>query len=415
MMHRTATLIALLLAMVAPLGRTQAAPLLEPVWRAQDAQLVLDRLGLSGNDAAQTVGLLLADYEHQWRQAREALAEAVATAPPSEAVPAPALPLIIAFRDRQAALSDRLAADVALVIPDGLDGQWQELRDEVWRRRRLVHGHLAGENVDLWSMLVPIEQDLGLARTEQVQLVLTAWQRRIAELLTQREPYDIEGPTRFRDLVMAGGLESGYRYLADWVAIRQRIRDETLAAATVLTELLPDAAAARLQSDYERAARLYRRPRHEVDDLVQAAMIDQEVDEDTRTELLALHAAWMEAMEELVSERRRIEFSLEPARMLSPMKRRTDRTDKAAELDTARLRNELTIRGSSETHLTQVCTLLGEVICNRLRGTPPRPGPAIQHPSGLPLDDPSPPPLPPGQPFPDKPSDEPGGSGLPPG
>ncbi len=190
-------------------------------------------------DEAESIGMLLADYEHQWLVARAELRDAVAQADPSEAVPMGALPLIVTFRNQQTSLSDRLAADMAFLLPDGSEERWLDLQNEIWRRRRLPRGHLAGENVDIWAILIPIEQDFGLHRSEQTEALLQEWEERVAELLTMREPYDLEGPTQFRNLVMEGDLEAGYQYLADWVQIRQSLRNHTKSTAEAIMEKLP--------------------------------------------------------------------------------------------------------------------------------------------------------------------------------
>ncbi|MCH2140815.1 MAG: Tim44 domain-containing protein [Phycisphaerales bacterium] len=397
------TILTILVILAASASGGQASPLLEPVWRQQDTQLVLDRLGLAGDEAAETIAMLLADYEHQWLVARAELRDAVAQADPSEAVPMGALPLIVTFRNQQTSLSDRLAADMAFLLPDGSEERWLDLQNEIWRRRRLPRGHLAGENVDIWAILIPIEQDFGLHRSEQTEALLQEWEERVAELLTMREPYDLEGPTQFRNLVMEGDLEAGYQYLADWVGVRKALREHTKLTTESIIEILPDAAGERLSDDYVSAARLYQRPEHEVDKLVAVALVDELIDEEIRKELEALHNAWLISMDVHTHERRRIEWDLEPARMMSPMARRTDRADKTTELDTARLQNELKIRSMSEAHMKDICSLLGKETCERLRGTKPPSGPPILHPSGLPLDVTPPTPLPPGQPFPDKP------------
>lgn len=356
-------------------------PPLEPTWTSRDTQLIIDRLDLAEPDSAEIVWALLKDYETQWIIAREQLRGRTTRDTPEEV----AIDAVQAFQTTQRRLADVLTTDIDLILIDPQRPLWQRLQNEMWRLRRLRHGRLTGESFDLPAFV----EGFPLLPSEADPARLVQWEAAVATLLAEREPFDIEGPSRFRYLVMEGRNEEAWRYLDEWVRLRLAIRDLTLQAVEdVAASMTPERQTAFRAAIAEQVFP-YRARRRRIDQLVRHIRRDDAIGANTLTAVEAIYAEYLAVVAPLERSRQQIERELEPATMRSQMQRRTGRQSEVPRLQQAQLENELAFRQKADEYLKQMCAVVESPLCHRPEPAAPKkpapPPPPIPHPSGLPL------------------------------
>ncbi|MBU81206.1 MAG: hypothetical protein CL724_06995 [Chloroflexi bacterium] len=362
------------------LAPCSAVPPLEPTWTGRDTQLIIDRLDLTGSDSAEIIAALLKDYETQWVAAREDLRTRTSKGTPVGAT----IEAVHGFQQHQTQLADVLTQNIDIILGDQRTS-WQQLQNEMWRLRRLKHGRLTGERCDLSSLLEQFPLLAGEADPE----VILRWEAGIAPLLANREPFDIEGPSRFQYLVMDGHNEEAWEYLSEWVEIRVAIRDLTLQTIEDIAASMPPDRQVAFRAAIASHVLPFNPRRRKIDQLVSGVRQGDTIADDTLAAIEGIYLEYLHAVADLEQSRQLLERSLQLATMLSQMQRRTGRPTKVPQLQQAQLENELALQEHAAGYLKQMCKLVDSPLCHptpirkpKQQSAPPQP---ILHPSGLPL------------------------------
>ncbi len=365
---------------------TAEIPPLKPTWTTRDTQLVVDRLNLTGSDSAEIIARLLKDYETQWVAGRAALtAEAGKNTPKESAIEA-----VRAFQSLQRQLSKTLTTDIEVILTPEQRQPWSRLQDEMWRLRRLRFGQLTGESYELSSRFASTNLAQSIAEPLEAQTIIDNWSSAIAPLLASREPFDIEGPTRFRYLVMERRNDEAFEYLMAWVDIRVSIRDRTLEAVEQLAKLMPSEHASEFALAIEADILPFKPRRRPVDRLHRKLCGDDSISVEEQASIHRIYSVYLLDVAELEMARQEIERSLQPATMRSQMQRRTGRPTLVPQLQQARLENELAFQQRSNQALLELCEIVDDEGCDS-SPPPTRRSPQSNtavdrsvHPSGLP-------------------------------
>ncbi|MDP6986413.1 MAG: hypothetical protein QGG74_00075 [Phycisphaerales bacterium] len=373
--------VATLVLVVSPVA---AVPPLEPTWTGRDTQLIIDRLGLSESDSAGIIAALLADYETQWVAARECLRAITGRDTPEGS----SIEAVHAFQQVQRHLADVLTTDIDLILTEEQRSSWQRLQNEMWRLRRLRHGRLTGESCDLSVFF----EKFSLLPEEAPPPLLLNWEAAIAPLLADREPFDIEGPSRFQHLVMEGKNEEAWQYLDEWVRLRLAIRDLTLQTVEDVAASMPPSRETAFRAAIASHILPFNARRRRIDQLVAHIRQDNATTKDTLAAVEATYTEFLDTVAALELARQHIERDLQPAGMLSQMQRRTGRLSDLPRLQDAKMQNELSLRQHAAEYLGRICALVDHPLCHPPKPPMPKkpttPRQPILHPSGLPLDDP---------------------------
>ena len=361
-------------------------PALSPALSERDTAIIVDRLDLHAHEATPIVRTLLADYEHQWVAARTHLQSSASAT--SQGDPRLAYAdQVRAFQATQRALAEVLSDNIELLLDEEQREQWASLQHEFWRLRRLRHGQLHGESLDLRLLADTSTPDMPSLQSSEVNAALMAWQAQLAGLLASREPFDCEGSPRYLSLVLNRRYEAALAWMTQWVEMRIAIRDLNLTTANTIKGLLDEADAAAFAADIAQRIAIHTPGGRQVDRIAAGVAADDSLPESMRTRVAAIYASYQNDTATLNAQRERIEQKIEPLAVLAPMQRRLGKDDAFADLADARQDNELNIQLHAQAALDDICTVLGDPLCATLTNQRHAGSPSIDrrvHPSGLP-------------------------------
>ena len=157
-------------------------PALSPALSERDTVMIIDRLDLQAHEATPIVKTLLADYEHQWVAARTHLQSRASTTSQGDP-PLAYADQVRAFQATQRALAGVLSDNIESLLDDEQRDKWTSLQHEFWRLRRLRHGQLHGESIDLRLLADASMPAMPSLQSPEVDAALVAWQAQLADLL----------------------------------------------------------------------------------------------------------------------------------------------------------------------------------------------------------------------------------------
>ena len=333
---------------------------LGPLWSGRDVVPVLERLHLSTADQARIISMLFEDYEIQWNAARDLLSERLRDASADGDPEQDGLQAMQQFRREHRRLETELDGDVRLLLEPTRRREWESLRLQQLRRARMPLGALVGERVDLIDVVESLVESLPAGDHQAIDELLADWALEIDELLLKRQPFDLEGPSRYRYLVMAGHDAEAMAYLSSWVSLRKAIRVGTVLAANRIGAQLATPHADLLKKAVHEAvwARLARESR--LERILIRAASDETLATAIRSILRTLLVDYRRDVAELLAERERIEWEAAPVRLMAPIRRRLGLADQLSPLQQHVMEIEIDRREIEAAYMERVAELLGK-------------------------------------------------------
>lgn len=327
---------------------------LGPLWSTRDVVPVLEELQLPTEDQARIIGMLLSDYERQWVAARDQLRDRLvqlAGGGESEQAAARAMQQ---FRREHRRLEADLDVDVRLLLDSAGQATWEAMRLRQLRLARMPHGVLIGERVDLVDVLAPIVESVATDK------ILADWAITIDDLLLNRQPFDLEGPSRYRYLVTAGQDEEAMAYLTSWVALREEIRACTVQSVAAITVELTETEAVVFEKAVHDAMWAGLQHGSRLETILIRAASDDTLATNILSTLRSMLADCRRDVAELRALRERIVWNAASPRLLAPIRRRLGLADELGPLQQQLMEIELARRAIEADYMERVAELLGK-------------------------------------------------------